>query len=1008
MGTKFSRLFFVQICALMRQILRMKHRHWLGGVSLFAALALNALSAGAADEGTFLSQSRQLTFEGRRSGEGYFSPDGKALVFQSERAADNPFYQIFTLDLESGDSKRISPGLGKTTCAFYRPNSDEVMFASTHLDAEAKAKQKGELDFRATGKSRRYSWDYDETFEIFSAKRDGSNVKRLTNTPGYDAEGGYSPDGKLIVFCSTRDAFPLEKLSQSDRQRYELDAAYFGEIYVMNADGTNPRRLTNTPGYDGGPFFTPDGQRIVWRRFNEKGDTADIYTMKLDGSDVQRLTDFKAMSWAPYFHPSGEYAIFGSNKEGFANFELYLVDAKGTREPVRVTYTDGFDSLPVFSPDGKKLCWTSNRGGSGSQLFMANWNHAAAQSAVEQAPIRISGGVISKILTTEQVVVTKEHIEALEKQIQHDITAENLKKHVAVLADDKFEGRLTGTKGAQMAGDYIMNQLYRSGVKPLGDKGSFFHNFEFTAGVQTVTNENKLVLHKSGETLREQSFTVEKDFRPLSFTANGEISGEVVFVGYGLTVPGKLGESYDSYGGSLNVSNKIVVAFRYVPEGVDQKRRAELNRYAGLRYKALVARTHGAKALLVVTGPNSPNPGDLAPMTYDSSLAGSGIVAASISGKVADAMLAGSGKTWKQLQDALDQEDPHGADVRFTLPSVTVNIATKVNHLKKMDRNVVGVIPPVSGNEYVMLGAHYDHLGRGETGGFGIKGEEGQIHNGADDNASGVSAVLELAANLTAEREKNPSAFTRGVVFAFWSGEEMGLIGSSKFVDNPTLSLSNVVAYLNFDMVGRVRENKLTVQGVGSSGAWRGLIEKANVVGGFSLSLQEDPYLPTDTTAFYPKNIPVLAFFTGSHEQYHRPADDTDTLNYEGMERVAKMARRIVLDLAKEGARPDYVKVEKSDKGGARDGLRAYLGTIPDYTSEVQGVKLSGARGGSPADKAGIKGGDVIVEFAGQKIANIYDYTYALDAVKIGVPVKVIILREGKKVELSITPEARK
>jgi Tol biopolymer transport system component len=976
----------------------MKHRHWLGGVCVFTALALNAISAGAADEGTFLSQTRQLTFEGRRSGEGYFSPDGKALIFQSERDADNPFYQIFTLDLESGDSRRISPGMGKTTCAFFRPNSDEVMFASTHLDAEAKAKQKGELDFRASGKSRRYSWDYDETYEIFSAKRDGANVKRLTNTPGYDAEGGYSPDGKLIVFCSTRDAFPLEKLSQADRQRYELDAAYFGEIYVMNADGSNPRRLTNTPGYDGGPFFTPNGQRIVWRRFNEKGDTADIYTMKLDGSDVQRLTDFKAMSWAPYFHPSGEYAIFGSNKEGFANFELYLVDAKGTREPVRVTYTDGFDSLPVFSPDGKNLCWTSNRGGSGSQLFMANWNHAAAQGALKSA-----GSKGSAPVETKAAPVTTSS-----GSLSSGISTNDLHAHVAYLASDELEGRLTGTKGAQLAADYVAKQLQAAGVKPLGDKGTFFHNFEFTAGVQTVTNENKLVLHKSGETLRELKFDVEKDFRPLSFTANGEISGEVVFVGYGLTVPGKLGESYDSYGGTLNVSNKIVVAFRYVPEGVDQKRRAELNRYAGLRYKALVARTHGAKALLIVTGPNSPNPGELAPMTYDSSLAGSGIVAASISGKLAEAMLAGSGKTWKQLQDALDQEDPHGADVRFTLPSLTVNIATKVNHLKKMDRNVVGVIPPTSGNEYVMLGAHYDHLGRGETGGFGIKGEEGQIHNGADDNASGVSAILELAANLADERTKNPAAFTRGVVFAFWSGEEMGLIGSSKYADNPTVALSNVVAYLNFDMVGRVRENKLTLQGIGSSGAWRGLIEKANVVGGFSLSLQEDPYLPTDTTAFYPKNIPVLAFFTGSHEQYHRPADDTDTLNYEGMERVAKMARRIVLDLAKEGARPDYVKVQKSDKGGARDGLRAYLGTIPDYATEVQGVKLSGARGGSPADKAGIKNGDVIVEFAGQKIANIYDYTYALDSVKIGVPVKVIILREGKRVEMSITPEARK
>jgi hypothetical protein len=234
------------------------------------------------------------------------------------------------------------------------------------------------------------------------------------------------------------------------------------------------------------------------------------------------------------------------------------------------------------------------------------------------------------------------------------------------------------------------------------------------------------------------------------------------------------------------------------------------------------------------------------------------------------------------------------------------------------------------------------------------------------------------------------------------------LIGSSHFAEKPPLNLTNVAAYLNFDMVGRLRDNKLTLQGIGSSTAWRKLIEKRNVAAGFDLTLQDDPYLPTDTTPFYPKGIPVMAFFTGSHEQYHRPADDADTLNYEGLERIAKFARGITLDLVNEPARPDYVKVEKSSSGGSRDGLRAYLGTIPDYATEAQGVKLSGARGGSPADKAGVKAGDVIVEFAGQKITNIYDYTYALDAVKIGVPVKVIVLREGQRVELSITPEARK
>ena len=209
-------------------------------------------------------------------------------------------------------------------------------------------------------------------------------------------------------------------------------------------------------------------------------------------------------------------------------------------------------------------------------------------------------------------------------------------------------------------------------------------------------------------------------------------------------------------------------------------------------------------------------------------------------------------------------------------------------------------------------------------------------------------------------------------------------------------------------MVGRLRENKLILQGVGSSSVWTKLIERRNIPIGFNLTLQEDPYLPTDVTAFYPKEIPVLSFFTGGHEDYNRPTDDPETLNYTGIERIARLAHGIALDLISADERPEYVRVERSQsEEGSRDTLRAYLGTIPDYTTEGTGVKLSGVRAGGPGDKAGLKGGDVIVEFGGQKITNIYDYTYALDAVKIGEPVEVVVLRDGKQVKLRVTPEAR-
>ncbi|MDO8598389.1 MAG: M20/M25/M40 family metallo-hydrolase, partial [Sulfuricaulis sp.] len=378
----------------------------------------------------------------------------------------------------------------------------------------------------------------------------------------------------------------------------------------------------------------------------------------------------------------------------------------------------------------------------------------------------------------------------------------------------------------------------------------------------------------------------------------------------------------DSYAG-LNVSNKVVLVLRYVPEAVEAKRRQELNRYAGLRYKALIARQHGAKAMLVVSGPNSPNAGSLLALSFDSSLAGSEIVAASISTNVAETILAAAGKDLQSVQTALDSENPH-APGSFQVPNVTVKMATAVERIKKTDRNVLAVLPPAGDAPapgYVLVGAHYDHLGHGEMNTLAPKEEEGQVHNGADDNASGVAAVLELAAALAEERRQQPASFPRGVIFAFWSGEELGLIGSSHFAEHSPVPLSNVVAYVNFDMVGRLRENKLSLQGVGSSTIWRRLIEKRNIAAGFNLALQDDPYLPTDVTALYPKGVPVLSFFTGSHEQYHRPTDDTQTLNYDGLERITRFARGLLLDLAGAPERPDYVKVEKSESPGGRENL---------------------------------------------------------------------------------------
>lgn len=355
--------------------------------ALLAATAA-AQSRPAPSEKDFLTRIRRLTIEGRRAGEGYWSPDGQRLVFQSERDAANPFYQIYTLDLSTGETARISPGYGKTTCAFFRPGTADILFASTQHDPASLQLQQDELAFRASGKERRYSWDYDPEMEIYAYNERSKTYTRLTTARGYDAEASYSPDGQWIAFSSMRDAYN-RPLTSVEQKQLEVDPSYFGEIYLMRADGSEVRRLTTVPGYDGGPFFSPDGTRIVWRRFDEAGLIANIWTMKLDGSDAHQVTDFGAMSWAPYIHPSGEYILFASNKLGFENFELYIVDVAGEKEPVRVTYSDGFDGLPVPSPDGRQLAWTSTRGGgSQGQIFLAQWNHAAAVAALSAAPAR--------------------------------------------------------------------------------------------------------------------------------------------------------------------------------------------------------------------------------------------------------------------------------------------------------------------------------------------------------------------------------------------------------------------------------------------------------------------------------------------------------------------------------------------------------------------------------------------------------------------------------------------
>ncbi|MDJ0971304.1 MAG: M28 family peptidase [Kiloniellales bacterium] len=973
--------------------------HSISRQAVLAAVALAALPCFsgvglAADpaEARLLSDVRQLTFEGRRAGEGYFSSDGTQLIFQSEREPENPFYQIYLMDLETGDTRRVSPGVGKTTCAWIHPTGEKLLFASSHLDPAARNKQKEELDKRAAGKTRSYSWSFDEFYDIFEVPTEGGEPVNLTKALGYDAEGSWSPDGEHILFASNRHAYETQ-LSPKEQEILKKDASYFMELYIMKADGSDLRRLTDQPGYDGGPFFSQDGEKIVWRRFTEDGGSAEVHVMNVDGTGKKAITRLGAMSWAPYFHPSGDYVIFATSVQGFRNFELYMVDAEGRGEPVRVTHSEGFDGLPVFSPDGTRLSWSSSRTGDKKpQIFMASWNDAEARKLL---------GLDGAGQRSDALAEAPAPLPATKAAID----AADLQGHVEILASEDFEGRLTGTAGERKATAYVAAAFESLGLAPASDDGSYFQPFDFTAAVK-IASGNRLSL----EGLEVQT-ALDRDWRPLGLSANGKVEAtEVVFAGYGIVAPAEAGQAaYDSYG-ALDVKDKWVLTLRYLPEDIDQDRRQQLYRYAELSYKAAVARRKGARGIIVASGPRSKVKAQLVPLSFEAAAAGAKLAAVSVTDGMAAALLATADKKLETLQRTLDSgETVEG----FALPGVRVGAEIHLDPEIRQGRNVLARLPAggeASAQPAIVIGAHVDHLGRGVEGKSLARPEEaGQVHPGADDNASGVAALLEIAQYLADLKARGKLDLKRALVFAAWSGEELGLLGSSHYVrslkgKDEDLG-GKVAAYLNMDMIGRL-DGQLVLQGVGSSSVWPREIERRNAPVGLSISTSDSAFLATDATAFYLAGVPVLNAFTGPHGEYSTPRDRSETLNYPGLQKVARFMALVARGLATAEAAPDYVRQE----GGSprRRTSRVYLGTIPDYTEgDGKGTRISGVAKGGPAAAGGLEDGDIVVEMAGQTIANIYDYASALDALKVGEPAAFVVLRDGERVELSITPGAR-
>ena len=503
------------------------------------------------------------------------------------------------------------------------------------------------------------------------------------------------------------------------------------------------------------------------------------------------------------------------------------------------------------------------------------------------------------------------------------------------------------------------------------------------------------------------------DWRPIVFSGSGAASAsEVIFAGYGLQTPkSEEWPEYDSYV-HLDVAGKWVMVLRYLPNGWEKKRRDKFWSHAALRKKASVARDLGASGIIFVTGPNAKDRKELVRFFSDTA-AGISMPAISVSDKVAHGFFGTAGKNLQRTHDMLDKGAPA---MGFPLKGVLLQSKIEVIQEKGVGRNTLGWLR--AGKKptkfFLVIGAHVDHVGKGERGSRAKKKDKSKVHPGADDNASGIAVLLEIAQYLADLRKRGLLEMNFDILFAAWSGEEIGLVGSGHYTRDleKTVKASDangslpLIAYLNLDMVGRYKE-KLTLHGIGSGEGWLPIIEKANVPVGLNLNPQKDSHLPTDTTSFYSKGVPILSAFTGLHADYHSPTDTADKVNYEAAADCGRLLSRVTMQLLKRDGPIPY-KSTPAPRNRSRGRLSAYLGTIPDYAeSDVKGVLLSGVAQGGPADKAGIKSGDVIVKLVGKKIENIYDYTGAIEDLKPGQKTAIEINRKGKVLRLSIVPGSR-
>jgi len=563
------------------------------------------------------------------------------------------------------------------------------------------------------------------------------------------------------------------------------------------------------------------------------------------------------------------------------------------------------------------------------------------------------------------------------------------------LASPDMEGRGAGTKGLTRAQRLIEKRYKELGLAPAGSNG-YTQPFTVVTGAR-LKSDNRFAIEAAGST---SDLKINQDFVPFSFSASSQIAAPVVFAGYGVTAEEF---HYDDYAG-VDVKDKIVVVLRYEPSGFAEKSGNHgLTQHSQLITKAINARNHGAKGIVVLNGKLGDGEEDL--LTRFGSVSGPenvGLVMVQVKNRVADSWFQTAGKTLKDVQEQINSGSKPAS---FAFPD-TLQLALHIDieTTRATVNNVLAWLPGQT-DDYVIIGAHYDHLGRGNFDSL-APSQIGQIHPGADDNASGTAGVLELARLLAPQRGQ----LKRSILFMDFAGEELGLLGSAEWVKNPTRPLAKAVAMLNMDMIGRIKDDKVYIGGVGTGSTFKAILDQGQKETPFKIEYSAGGYSASDHTSFVAKKIPVLFFFSGLHSDYHKPSDTWDKINAPSAARLLDLVENVAVQLANANELPTFqvVSEDKPTTAGGGGGYGPYFGSIPDFGQTENGVKFSDVKPNSPAAKAGLKAGDILIQFGDKPIKNLYDFTDALRRSKVGDVVEVKVLRDGQTVTVSVKLEQRK